>query len=191
MATNHFYDSSRFDLPHSFCDLGAQYITVSNSPFDQNIQNLYELLQAQSIFFPLALGEDSKDNSVQNFIGSHRIEGMKEEHLSKRHFVAPKGTSSIISHLVAIEDPADVNYSTRLTSLSVHESVSTKRRCIRAQNMRIAAGLLEPMGEGSVATEEDFDAVVLTLPAPQLMAITGLASPSLQQRLSSVRYSSR
>jgi len=195
----------------AFCDLGAQYITASNpTQTSEYLHALYDQLQSSAVLTPLHLNEVGEEtiNQVYRGSGAHTIDGMRPEHLSKQHFIASEGTSSIVTFLTSpphSSAPRQIRLDTTLTSLSVQEDESTKRRVLRA-NYR---------SRGEDLGHEDFDCVVLTLPAQQLLTLMASSSSekgntigltplpealrdpakaaceSLAQRLSAVRYSTR
>ncbi|XP_078422081.1 renalase isoform X1 [Cetorhinus maximus] len=100
------------------------------------------------------------------------VEGMVQKEKGICNYVAPQGTSSIVKHYLA---DSDVFYNHHVTHINLKE------------------GKLEVC---SVSTpSEMFDAVVLTMPVPQILQLQGhietLISESQRQQLEAASYSSR
>ncbi|XP_042238920.1 renalase-like isoform X2 [Homarus americanus] len=148
--------------PHdSSCtaDLGAQYISAT--PEYAKLHNLYyeELINAE-VLTPL----------------NTKVAGMKRSEEGTKHYVTPRGISSIVKHFMK---------EANLTARFDHHV-----RSIYMDN-----------GRWSVRTSEGeadhFDAVVLTMPVPQILGLTGTVKDviekdeKLRSSLQSVDYSSR
>jgi len=111
-----------------------------------------------------------KDNNVVN--------GMRPEHQLGQHYIAATGTTSMTVSLV---DKVSIEFERNVIGLEV-ESGTEKLQVL-----------------SSDATPQEFDVVVLTVPAPQLTKIlqhqqsdgTKLVSSSVMEGLQQVRYSSR
>ena len=152
------------------CDLGAQYISrdVNGRGYDNEI---YCTLEHAGVLLQL------KDNS--------QISGMRPEHLSGKHFIAPSGTSSIVSCFLS---NVVVHKSTALIDLQLTDS----------------GGIQATDQEGR---HSEYDIVVITAPAPSVLKIlessrlkssisrpcdTSLSVPDdIVERLGRVSYSSR
>lgn len=102
------------------------------------------------------------------------VRGVRPSHHEQTHYVAPAGLASMASHL------------SRRAEVSLGRSL---------KRLRVGAG-----GNGWLATsgdgaEESFDAVVLTAPVPQLLAIEGdvrsTLGADLVRDLGAVQYSAR
>lgn len=130
------------------------------------------------------------DDSVYDYLVNKRvfrladntlINGMRPEHRTGNHFVSPPGTSNIPAALMV--GATGVEFSKELNGLKV--SVSNPSQ------------LLAISEKGT--SEEAFDAVILTMPAPQVsrilqhesMADIKLVPEELLNKLQKVRYSSR
>ncbi|XP_078269285.1 renalase isoform X3 [Rhinoraja longicauda] len=107
---------------------------------------------------------------LKPFLGS--VEGMTIKDEGICNYVAPQGISSIVKYYLS---DSDVLYSRRVTRINLKE------------------GKLEVCSDSGPA--EMFDAVVLTMPVPQILKLQGdmksLLSESQRQRLEAVRFSSR
>lgn len=120
---------------HNRCDLGAQYISqgVSGSGF---CDDLYEYLKNRGTLKVMG------DNNL--------INGMRPEHQLGKHFIAPAGTSSIVSTLL---EGANVITGKKLLKLSLN-----------VQSFTFVA-------QTAVDGAEEFDAVITTMMAPQLKVL--------------------
>ena len=187
-----------------YCDLGAQYLTVgqNDSTGKEYIQPLYSLLQTNSILTPLVLAPSLVPSAVVEGEGSSElklIDGMKSDHLLKQHFIAPKGTASIVSFLATYrhqnQHGADVSF-------PIQYSTKLLRMAIEGSRIRVTGGLTSSGSAEPSQMEELFDVVVLTVPAPQLLQLDAPelldrtisskeGGQTLRQRLQHVRYSSR
>ena len=185
-----------------YCDLGAQYLTVGQdySIGKEYIQSLYSLLQSNSILTPLFLAPSLVPSTEDGGEGSSRvkpIDGMKPDHLLKQHFIAPKGTASIVSFLATYHHQ---NHQSSDISSPIRYSTKLLRMSIEGSRVRVTGGLTACESvEPSPMEEELFDVVVLTAPAPQLLQLDApqlldrriSSNQTLRQRLQRVRYSSR
>ena len=181
-----------------YCDLGAQYLTVGqDSPIGMDyVQSIYSLLQSNSILTPLFFAPSSSGDQGEGSTKVKHIDGMKPDHLSKQHFIAPKGTASIVSFLASYHQPQKQSYSvassTRYNTKMLKLSIEGSR--VRVTGGSTSAGITEPE-----LNEELFDVVVLTVPASQLLQMDAphlldrklSSEETLRQRLQQVRYSSR
>ncbi|XP_072335064.1 renalase isoform X2 [Scyliorhinus torazame] len=102
------------------------------------------------------------------------VEGMIQKEKGICNFVAPQGISSLVKHYLA-DSGADVFYNHHVTHINLKE------------------GKLEVCSMS--APSEVFDAVVLTMPVPQILQLQGhienLISESQRQQLETASYSSR
>ena len=138
---------------------------------------------------------------------------MREEHLVKTHFVAPRGLTSVVEYFnsdtttgsSSSSSRSSVQYDTSLRALSFAAdgrvtAVGSRRSQPLGPRAGPAAGTGEGEGEGEV--RDTFDAVVLAVPPPQLLALGGdvptlLARPAapggppFSDQLRAVRFSSR
>ena len=181
-----------------YCDLGAQYLTVGqDSPIGMDyVQSIYSLLQSNSILTPLFFAPSSSGDQGEGSTKVKPIDGMKPDHLLKQHFIAPKGTASIVSFLASYHQPQKQSYSvassTRYNTKILKLSIEGSR--VRVTGGSTSAGITEPE-----LNEELFDVVVLTVPASQLLQMDAphlldmklSSEETLRQRLQQVRYSSR
>ena len=156
-----------FLVPH--CDMGAQYLTRSSDDAETMI---YKLLTDSGIITSII------DNTV--------IDGMRPEHLIKTHFVAPNGLSSVIDFLSVGSNgkKSDFQYDTTLEAINVKYCDESKRKVFSAVGRKSQS-----------CVEETFDSIILTLPAPQLLELSGdvadMLGVTFRDQLSSVVYSSR
>ena len=108
------------------------------------------------------------------------IEGMREERLAEgertQHFVVPEGMSSLVKHVFA-QSGAEMHFGRRISEINQQNTKwLVKTEC----------GL-----------EDLFDMVVLTMPAPQILALNGDVrnlinqTPSIKTGLGDVSYSTR
>lgn len=166
-ATQNRETQTEFLGPH--CDMGAQYLTRSSDDAESLI---YTLLADAGVIAPIG------DNTI--------IDGMRPEHLVKTHFVAPNGLSSVISYLSigSNEKNSVFQYDTTLESICVRYSDENKRNVFTAVGKKTQNNI-----------EESFDSIILTLPAPQLLELTGdiveMFGSTFRNQLNSVVYSSR
>jgi predicted NAD/FAD-dependent oxidoreductase len=154
--------------PH--CDMGAQYLTRSS---DNAESLIYSLLNDAGVIAPIM------DNTA--------ISGMRPEHLIKTHYVASKGLSSVIDYLSkgSNSDIASIfSYDTTLESITIKYCAETKCNIYAAVGSKLGSKV-----------EDSFDTVILTLPAPQLLALEGdvveILGSDFRNQLGNVVYSSR
>lgn len=129
------------------------------------------------------ISEKIGDLSIYEFIGANvpfglirdnnLIRGMRSEHVSGQHYVASTGTSYLTSTL---SSGSDILFKNKLTRLSLDKN----------SNKLVAFTT-------DANTDQSFDAIVLTMPTPQLSQVltSDLVSTSLIHQLQRVRYSSR
>lgn len=154
--------------------MGAQYITgyLPTSHEDslslKFIVDLYKDLTAQDLLKEM----------------SGHLEGEIKPSLNSvvpTNYVAPNGMSSICKHFLN-QSKAKIRYQHKLCSVDVTESSIDKGR-----------KKIHCVAESSEGSE--FNAVMLTLPVPQLLQLKGNAlsslSPKLRVDLAAVKYSSR
>lgn len=102
------------------------------------------------------------------------VEGMMSKEEGLKNYVTPNGVSSIVKHFLK-ESGADLVFGRHVTHISRH-------------------GACWEVGHKDGAPEQ-FDAVVLTMPVPQILQLQGdissLLAGSQREQLESVRYSSR
>lgn len=172
MITNYLDSAPDRNGKHteSHCDMGAQYLTRSS---DEAESLIYSLLNDAGIIAPMV------DNSV--------ISGMRPEHATKTHYIAPNGLSSVVDYLSKgqVTDPPSVFcYDTALESITVKYCEELKSNVYSAVGSKLGSKV-----------EESFDTIVLSLPTPQLLAlegdIVGMFGTKFREQLSSVVYSSR
>jgi predicted NAD/FAD-dependent oxidoreductase len=154
--------------PH--CDMGAQYLTRSS---DNAESLIYSLLNDAGVIAPIV------DNTA--------ISGMRPEHLIKTHYVASNGLSSVIDYLSKGSNSDIENVFSYDTTL---ESITVKYCAEKNSNIYAAVG--SKLGS---KVEDSFDTVILTLPAPQLLAlegdVVGMLGNDFRKQLGNVVYSSR
>ncbi|KAJ0060558.1 hypothetical protein NL108_016027, partial [Boleophthalmus pectinirostris] len=101
------------------------------------------------------------------------VEGLQQKDESE-NFISPKGTSHIVKHFLQ-QSGAEVHLLRHVTSV-----------CLRGASWEV---------EFSEGQTESFDAVVLTMPVPQILQLRGDVSRCLSEQqgalLAQVRYSSR
>ncbi|XP_078659916.1 renalase-like isoform X2 [Branchiostoma floridae x Branchiostoma belcheri] len=94
-----------------------------------------------------------------------------------RHYVAPSGISSVVKHFLQQAD-AEVHFGHQVSEIRAEQSGGTWH--VAAQN----------------GTEAEFDAVVLTMPVPQILGLAGVKTlletqPAQLSQLQQASYSSR
>jgi len=109
------------------------------------------------------------------------IEGMRQDRIGEqeetRHFVVPEGMSSLVKHMFK-KSGVELNFQRRISEIYKEEE---KRWRVKTE-----CGL-----------EDVFDAVVLTMPVPQLLALGGHIptllnqQPTMKTSLENVSYSTR
>ena len=152
--------------PSLHVDMGAQYI----SHFKRTGENAEFQRLKDGIFSEL-----TSEGILKPFCG--QIEG--ELHDAAKHtlskFVAPKGLSNIAKYFLS-QSNATTQFQKQLTEIKLNSD--NKILCVTAHQR-----------------QAHFDALVLTIPVPQMLALEGnlLSSinPEIITKLSSVRYSSR
>jgi hypothetical protein len=129
------------------------------------------------------------------------------------HFVAPRGLTSVVEYFnsdttgSSSSGSSSVQYDTSLRALSFAAdgrvtAVGSRRSQPLGPRAGPAAGTGEGEGEGEGEVRDTFDAVVLAVPPPQLLALGGdvptlLARPAapggppFSDQLRAVRFSSR
>lgn len=190
-------------------DIGAQYITRSTPVGEDAVADaIYTRLQTDGVLRPLAgavVGQAAKQAALPNF-------------------VAPAGTASIPKHLLATAPGVVVRQGLRVIDITecagvasshgvwqctaVEEGSSSPRRVGAVPDGALPLESVSRASTGSgVARAADasgtapvhvasFDAVVVTVPAPQVLGLNGsmkelLESSGTAERLSHVAYSSR
>jgi len=121
------------------------------------------------------------DHSVLVPLNVTQIEGMRQERLGEgeetQHYMVPEGMSSLVKHFFK-KSGAEINFQQRVTEINKAED--------RRWRVRTEGGL-----------EDVFDAVVLTMPTPQILQLGGDVSTLLSQQpdvrllLENVSYSTR
>jgi renalase len=192
-------------------DLGAQYITrysAAGAGVDANsggnggigvgsgvMDVIYDELLGAGVLEPLQ-GE---------------IRGQSARQAALPNYCAPAGMAAMVAHIAASSGAA-LQQSTRLVELSLTDS-GTRWRCGteklsgtapqslpgRGVSTAAAAAAAAPGAEAPLAPQllvDEYDAVVITMPAPQVLQLRGgvqerLASSGWASALSAVRYSSR
>uniref|UniRef100_A0A8C4X009 Renalase, FAD-dependent amine oxidase n=1 Tax=Eptatretus burgeri TaxID=7764 RepID=A0A8C4X009_EPTBU len=137
-------------------DLGAQYITRMPGTRQAHQGYYTELLEA-GVLKPL----------------EGLVEGMKNMELGTKHFVAPRGSSSIVNYFLEQSD-ANVKFGCHVTHVLLRD------------------GELEVWTQNGA--HDYFDTVILSVPTPQILLLQGdLAKsiPTQRSALQKVRYSSR
>jgi len=151
-----------------FADMGAQYIT-KNISGEANEEIYSELLD---------------EGLISPFQGI--IAGLREGAETQENYVCPQGFSSIVKYFAR---GAECVFQRQLLSLRIHSSTE-------GTDEKKSEGLQrwEAIAQGSEETPSLFDAVVLTIPVPQMLQLQGDISELLQQHhtdLEAVQYSSR
>ncbi|XP_071479307.1 renalase-like [Diadema antillarum] len=149
-------------------DLGAQYISVLPDYATKHAGYYKDLL----------------DNGLIKSLAG-KIEGVREKYFNPdtKNYVTPNGISSIVKHYLK-ESGAVVNFDHHLSRVEVDNATS-------ADHPKLAAFSADSSTEGA------FDAIVLTMPVPQILQQEGLTRHSLEensplrQKLEEVQYSSR
>ncbi|XP_077999515.1 renalase-like [Glandiceps talaboti] len=155
--------------PQNSVDLGAQYITQTSSYASKHASFYEELLSK---------------NVIRPFKG--RIEGEKQSQDKTTNFVTPQGISSVVKYFLSQAD-ADVHFNQRVTKIDETEKdgqtyLTADVDCDAGEN--VTNGLL-------------YDAVVITMPVPQAMALDGIVKQTFDESsdkkslLEEVIYSSR
>jgi predicted NAD/FAD-dependent oxidoreductase len=152
----------------SHCDLGAQYITQTNTEYD----NIYSHLVSNNIFNKLAID----------------IDGMKADARLKNHYVCNQGLSAVIQNL-AIN--ANIH-----TGVSLESFLTLPSGQIEASGLMTSSGSTSSSMKSVV--KDAFDIVVITSPTPSvepfrssLERIDQVGANEYFDKLSAVRYSSR
>lgn len=159
--------------PNCVADLGAQYLTVTPEYANKHGRYYKELSEA---------------GLITSLAGE--IEGIKGKYFNPetKNYVTPKGISSIVKHFLQ-KSEASVKFDHQLTRLDVEPSPSP------------SAAADQPKLSASTSTPSQrvggFDAVILTMPVPQVLQQQGLTQQCLEegkelhQQLEAVQYSSR
>lgn len=161
---------STSQFPTLDVDMGAQYITAFMPRGNEDRGTLNMMVSLYK--------ELTAEGLFVRFKG--RIEGEREPLccVVPQHYVALKGMSSICKHFLS-QSKAGMFYQRKLCRMDVSDHRERKTIHCQAES-----------SEGS-----EFDAVVLTMPAPQLLEIKGYVQssldPKLRNDLGAVKYSSR
>jgi len=153
--------------PSMHVDMGAQYI----SRFQRTEENLEYQKQKDEIYAELISNE-----ILTPFCG--KIDGELESHADISKFVAPKGLSNIAKYFLS-QSSATTQFQQQLIKAELnHHDHRHKILCTTASQL-----------------QANFDAMVLTVPVPQMLALQGnligSIDPEIITKLSSVKYSSR
>ncbi|XP_067946811.1 renalase-like [Watersipora subatra] len=133
----------------------------------QYISNVEKYQQAHADFY-----EDLKSSSVLTRM-TGEVEGALPDASPTQHYISSKGLSAIAKHFVA-QSGAELCVKTRLDSIRLDSN-----------------GLMATANTGNSAL---FDYVILTIPAPQILALSGIDSlldSTEKSLLEGVSYSSR
>lgn len=149
---------------------GAHRCDLGAQYISQNVGGMLEGLEVYDHLISHKALDLIKDNNFVN--------GMRSEHLLGQHYIAATGTTSMTVSLV---DKVSIEFERNVIGLEV-ESGTEKLQVL-----------------SSDASPQEFDVVVLTVPAPQLVKIlqhqqsddTRLVSSAVMEGLQQVRYSSR
>ncbi|XP_071808431.1 renalase-like [Asterias amurensis] len=184
------------DNPQCTADLGAQYITVTPD-YAKKHESYHQELLTNGLLQPLTA----------------TIDGARDSHYEQGtvHYVTPQGVSSIVKHFLKNSESA-VQYERPLVKLeAVNMNDSTQPPI---PSVKLYMDSQPNVMEGDSVTgetqttikiianpQEDqlevFDAVILTMPAPQILQLKGLVQEALaknsgvKSKLQSVSYSSR
>jgi predicted NAD/FAD-dependent oxidoreductase len=159
MASDYFSSVHR-------CDLGAQYISRAIVDKDECAEVYDYLVDA---------------GALQLLPNNNVIHGMRPEHTTGRHYIAPQGTASIVSSLL---QGAMIYTGTELRDLQV----DAERGTVTATK--------------TTGASEEFDVVVMATTTPSVLSVldspekgdsasSGILSAEVLKRLRSVTYSSR
>jgi predicted NAD/FAD-dependent oxidoreductase len=145
---------------NSQCDVGAQYITK----FSNNFDDVYSVLTSNRILVPF----------------TSYIEGAKDDHFSKSHFVSARGLSSIVEYFLQdLSNENQIQYQTRLQELDVVDT----------------GGFVVTSLSRNELKQQFFDIVIITIPKSSVYEIKGnfrnFVNPIFFDQLDSIRYSSR
>ncbi|XP_071828738.1 renalase-like isoform X2 [Apostichopus japonicus] len=166
--------STSRDPENSECtaDLGAQYLTVTPD-YAQDHESYYAELISVGLTQELSGG----------------IEGIKSSRYpaNTKHYVTPQGISSIVKHFLMKSD-SNVLFNHSLTSIELQGQGSDAKLHTKHDEDGI---------ESIHPAPPYYDAVILTIPTPQVIKIQGLVAetlkekPSVKEKLEKVNYSSR
>lgn len=151
-------------------DMGAQYVshfkTQGTVEYEQLKGALYEELLSNRVLVPF----------------KEKIEGERSDPLKPilQNYVAPDGLSAIAKHFLK-SSIAKTSFQHQLAQINL-KTGGDDQKGRSAVQCKTSSGL-----------EADFDAVVLTMPVPQILTLGGnlLKSPAAGLNLSDVRFSSR
>ena len=161
---------ARVSYKDAQCDVGAQYITKSSTEFDDIYQNLI-------------------NNNVLTEL-TFIVDGMKDEHKLKKHYMSIQGLASITESFL---EPVNhlIKYNTLLEELNI---LSTGE--IQAISSRSTSN-----NRDLVIITEIYDIVILTLPTTKItelkgnfrdyMSTSNNDKPSFIDTIQAVKYSSR
>ncbi|XP_070544414.1 renalase-like [Ptychodera flava] len=155
--------------PKCSVDLGAQYITQTET-YKVKHASFYEELLSKNIIRPL----------------TGTIENERPSKEKSVNYVTPLGISSVVKYFLDQAD-ADVRYNQIVKRVDVKEE--NGRTYLTAET--------DSDDEGDSSKSSLFDAVVITIPVPQVMQLDGIVkqnldeSDELKTTLEEVNYSSR
>ena len=153
--------------PSLHVDMGAQYISrFQRTEEDSEYQKLKDELYVELI----------SNEILSPFCG--KIDGELQHHASISKFVAPKGLSNIAKYFLS-QSNATTQFQQQLTKAELnYYDDQHKILCTAASQLQAR-----------------YDAVVLTMPVPQMLALDGnligSIDPEIMTTLNSVQYSSR
>ncbi|KAJ1529723.1 hypothetical protein ONE63_006476 [Megalurothrips usitatus] len=117
------------------------------------------------------------ENHVIEPMAMGAVSGLKEFPPGTQHFVTPNGTSSLVKYFISQSAPDAIHFQ--------HHVSSIKRN---GEKLQV---------ETNTGATEEFDVVVLTVPAPQILQLTGDVpyfisnQPELETGLKDVKFSCR
>ncbi|CAI9743371.1 renalase-like isoform X1 [Octopus vulgaris] len=109
------------------------------------------------------------------------IEGESPGGHSLQNFVCPKGFSALVKHFLSSAAPVDVKFESRVVSITKNPTTTSNQLVVSTES----------------GHQDTFDAVILTVPVPQLFLLEGdipkilNSNKTLKEQLESVSYSSR
>ena len=157
--------------PNLHVDMGAQYISKTRATQgDQEWEDLRESLYKELI----------SNKVLSQFCGP--IEGVQQRFTEsiEQNYVCPEGINGIVKHFLS-QSGAELLFQHHITEISTEVDGLTRKQRVRCNT--------------SSNKTQMFDAVVLTLPVPQLLSLKGdimeSISADIHSKLSTVKYSSR
>jgi predicted NAD/FAD-dependent oxidoreductase len=154
-------------------DIGAQYLTRFErlKLVTSSVKDWFTNLESAGVLQPMTAP----------------VAGLKDSHKSLKNFVAPEGMSAVVKYFIA---------QSSATLVAGKEVVSLELSAEAGEHEHAESPGATWTVKCADGTETHFDAVVLTMPVPQLLALKGdieavMTGAGVKEALDKIKYSSR